>query len=376
MRVLRALDEEGQRQRANTLVVRVSVDVAVYTLNQKRRELARIEADNGVTIQFEPKVGVVAGNFDIERIGQRTPDDRPKLAPPPEPVFEPETIEDAETEEADVEDEDDTSEARPQEVRGGELPRGESQQREGQPRADGQPQGEGGKRRRRRRRRGRDRDRPPVGAENSGTPSIAPQHFGEGENGSPDAGDLNGSSQLGVPLEPRHDGQQLQGPQAQGAQAPGNMGEGGRRKRRRRRRGRGQREGQSFNVNDGGAERLESGPADAAPQSHEAFEESPVHGEVAQVEAGIDAPIVTPNAPSAPVWSLATHPAPEHHPAPVERKIEVAPVAATTSEATTAIHEKLPIEPVPGSTPKSVAAQAAEQPTRKGWWQRPFRLRD
>src|SRR5579863_5730082 len=106
LRVLRGLEDEGQRQRANTLIVKVAIDVAVYTLNQKRRELARIEADNGVTIQFEPKEGEIAGNFEIERIGQRAPDERPKLAPIPEPVFEPEIIEEAEAEEVDVEEDD------------------------------------------------------------------------------------------------------------------------------------------------------------------------------------------------------------------------------------------------------------------------------
>jgi ribonuclease E len=364
LRVLRALDEEGQRQRANTLVVRVSVDVAVYTLNQKRRELARIEADNGVTIQFEPKEGVVAGNFEIERIGQRATDERPKLAPPPEPVFEPEIIEEEaeaiEAEEADLE-EDDVGEERPHQVQADAPPRGD-----GQPRGDGHPLGEGGKRRRRRRRRGRDRDRP--ASENGGVPAIAPQHFEEGENGSSPASDLNGVALGNAPFEPRRDGAQLQGPQSQGNLAQGAPGEGGRRKRRRRRRGRGPRDGQPFSVNDGGPERLESGSADADNEHEDAMEHAaPRESAHTEIAAGIDAPFVTPNAPSAPVWSLAAQHAPERHSAPVETKIEARPHAPNAIEEAASVSV---------SAPESVAPQAPDQPAKKGWWQRPFRLRD
>jgi ribonuclease E len=380
LRVLRALDEEGQRQRANTLVVRVSVDVAVYTLNQKRRELARIEADNGVTIQFEPKEGVVAGNFEIERIGQRAPDERPKLAPPPEPVFEPEIIEEAEAieaEEAD-DDENDVGEERPQHTREDTQPRGEGQPRgelqprgDGQPRADGQSQGEGGKRRRRRRRRGRDRDRPAGAPENGGAIAIAPQHFAEGEFASPAAGDLNGVAVVDAPHEPRSDGAQLQGPQAQGA-----LGEGGRRKRRRRRRGRGPREDQPFGVNDGGPERLESGPADASAESHDTLEETHRENTHEEIGVGINAPIVTPNAPSAPVWSFAAQHAPEQASASAEAKIKAEPMITAASNGAKAIEEASVVEPAPVAAPEIVAPRAPEEPARKGWWQRPFRLRD
>jgi len=80
LRVLRSLDEEGQRQRANTLVVHAPVEVAMYTLNQKRREIARMEQDYAITIAFQPKDDMQAGTFDMERIGQRAPEDRAKIA--------------------------------------------------------------------------------------------------------------------------------------------------------------------------------------------------------------------------------------------------------------------------------------------------------
>ena len=367
LRVLRSLDEEGQRQRANTLIVRVSVDVAVYTLNQKRRELARIESDNGIMIQFEPKDGVVAGNFEIERIGQRAPDERPKLAPPPEPVFEPESLEDAEEAEIEEVEEDEAQEERPQEVHADMPPRGDvrgDMRSDGQPRADGQPQGEGGKRRRRRRRRGRDRDRPAIAPENGGAPVIVPQQFADGEISS--GPDLNGVAVAGAPQEPRRDGAQLQGPQPQGAQ-----GEGGRRRRRRRRRGRGPREGQPLGPNDINAPRLEAG--DANDDGHDAFDENAPHHESAKEEVGTgySAPIVTPNAPSAPVWSLASQHASEQPPAHVEAKIEAAP--PPSSNGAKVDEEAASIETAPAQVG---ASDATGQPTRKGWWQRPFRLRD
>jgi ribonuclease E len=354
LRVLRALDEEGQRQRANTLIVRVSVDVAVYTLNQKRRELARIEMDNGVTIQFEPKDGVVAGNFEIERIGQRAPDERPKLAPPPEPVFEPEDVIE-ETEESEVEDveEEDVREERPPHAHGEMQVRGD-----GQPRADGQPQGEGGgKRKRRRRRRGR--DRAPNASEHGSAPVTGVQNFASSEPALP-SGDLNGVGAGAAPQEFRRDGVQTQG-------VPG---EGGRRKRRRRRRGRGPREG--MGANDSGAH-VEGAPVDA--HGADAKPEFAAHRGDVRDEIGIDAPIVSPNAPSAPVWSLATQHAPEPSTAAVPHaKMDVVPSGPTASNGAQADTPK-------PETPRVAAAEtlspdAPEQPVRKGWWQRPFRLRD
>src|SRR4029077_17860606 len=43
LRLLRALDEEGQHKHAVDLKVKAPPDVTIYALNQKRREIARIE---------------------------------------------------------------------------------------------------------------------------------------------------------------------------------------------------------------------------------------------------------------------------------------------------------------------------------------------
>src|ERR1700742_5120451 len=54
LRVLRGIEDEAQKLKASAITVKVPTDVAVYTLNQKRRELARIEADYGMSVTFSP----------------------------------------------------------------------------------------------------------------------------------------------------------------------------------------------------------------------------------------------------------------------------------------------------------------------------------
>jgi len=104
------------------------------------------------------------------------------------------------------------------------------------------------------------------------------------------------------------------------------------------------------------------------------IEEHAPHRESVHEEVGINAPSVTPNAPSAPVWSLAAQHAPEPSFAPAEAKIEAVPLAPSSSNGTKAIEEAAVVEPV--AAPETTATTAPEQSTRKGWWQRPFRLRD
>ena len=256
--------------------------------------------------------------------------------------------------------------------------RGEAQPRgDGQLRSDGTPGEGGGKRRRRRRRRGRDRDRPAMPGENGATPAIALQQFGEGEFAPPAGSDLNGPALTDALHEPRPDGAQLQGPQSQSHLAQGAPGEGGRRKRRRRRRGRGPREGQPFNVNDGGPDRLESGSVNVSGENQATFEENATHPEPAHedIGVGINAPIVTPNAPSAPVWSLAAQHAPERATMPAEKTIEVRSHPAKMMDDVPVV-EAAPMTSQETVTAETAAPQTPGQPAKKGWWQRPFRLRD
>jgi len=334
LRVLRSLDEEGQKQRANTLVIHAPVEVAMYTLNQKRREIARMEQDYAVTIVFQPKDDMQAGTFDLERIGQRAPEDRAKTAPSAETPFvaiQDEADKDVVEEEV-LEDEEDGETVQT------------SQSEAPAPAGEG-----GGRRRRRRRRRGRDR------GQQQGQPQPAhfqqpseAQEFTEGDEGDEDE---NAEGHASEHVE---------------AQGQNNGEGGGRRRRRRRRRGRrgGQREGGPAYA---GGDGLEGVPVDASVQEHDSGMTV-----VDSVEAPVAASIV--NAPSAPVWSLAS-----------EDTSRDAPGVVAPLDIPPAVSDE-PIDAAPAITAEAVRTEiaAAEQehtdeaaaPARKGWWQRPFRLRE
>jgi len=156
LRVLRGLEEEGEKNRAAAVTVKIASDVALYILNQKRHELARIEAEHGMSIIFDPKEGLAAGSFEIDRTKSRDPSERPRpsavsieagFVASDEP--EPEYVEEVEDEGEIVEDTSDDSaegeEAAPRERSSGRRDSGEGE--------------EGGRRRRRRGGRGRSRDR-------------------------------------------------------------------------------------------------------------------------------------------------------------------------------------------------------------------------
>ncbi len=83
LHVLRALEEEGEKNRASGVTVKIASDVALYVLNQKRQELDRIEREHEMEIAFEPVEGQTMGHFEIERTRQRNPADRPR---PPQAV--------------------------------------------------------------------------------------------------------------------------------------------------------------------------------------------------------------------------------------------------------------------------------------------------
>ena len=81
LRVLRGLEDEGEKNRAAAVTVKIASEVALYILNQKRAELSRIENEHGMAIIFEPTEGLVAGNFEIERTKTRDPGDA-RVRPP------------------------------------------------------------------------------------------------------------------------------------------------------------------------------------------------------------------------------------------------------------------------------------------------------
>jgi ribonuclease E len=318
LRLLRGLEEEGQKLKASAVVVRVAADVAIYTLNQKRRELARIENDYQMTITFEPKEGLMVGTFEVERTIQKTAEESARLAAafktefvPPPPEEEPEDLVETEV----VEEEE--SEAEAVDASAGEA----------------QPQ-QGSSKRRRRRRGGRGHggsDRP-----QQGQPHHPPQEQPQSQTVA--EGELE-------PTQVVDESETL----AQAAQQTADGQTGTARRKRRRRRGKRGGSGRSGDTNG------ISGPNN---------EPLPPHGDpVPAYQAEIVRPepetaIATPNGASSPVWSLGADradivsPLPDAMASPVEKDEEPPPMEIADRESD---------------------ASESNQPAKKGWWQRTFR---
>ena len=266
LRVLRALEEEGEKNRASAVTVKVANDVAIYALNQKRRELARIETEYEMEVSFEPKEGLMAGHFELDRIRTRDPEDRPRshavsieagFVPSNEPEDEVVTAE----EESEVEEAEEETVAETD----GEVRETPQQHQES----------EGKRRRRRRGGRGRNRERGPrpegadqephVNADQANGEAVAPVEPG-------DLSQIEGDGE-------RH------GHTQQGNSQQGQPGENGRRRRRRRGRRGGRnhdQDGQNSSVLAPDADRFGTpDEIDTTPSSSH-----------------------TPGAPSTPVWSL------------------------------------------------------------------------
>jgi ribonuclease E len=340
LRVLRSLEEEGQRLRASTIVVRVADDVAIYTLNQKRKELARIESDYGMAISFEPKEGLPAGTFDIERVSLKSPEERARYAVSVEAGFtsspaEPETEVEEVSEISDAETGIDEGDDAAAEITEGEVAL--SQTSAEQPRQEEN----GGRRRRRRRRGGRDhaRDNRQV-LPRQETPRFAPQDIAQVET----------PTDAGIPAH-----------SAQAQQIVPEQGEGGvRRRRRRRRRG---RRGHGNTELSQSRDVILPVPG-VRPGEDLHFSRSGAEAEIDTTPREKDQGIA-PNASSTPEWSLgggATSSHPETH----AEKIE------THSSA----QEPKPAPAAPHASSESQDPSETAQASKKGWWQRTFRPND
>jgi ribonuclease E len=328
LRLLRALEEEAERQRASTLGVKAQTEVAIYALNQKRRELARIESDYALTIQFEPKDGMLAGTFEIDRIGHRAQEDRPNV-----PAV--------------------SASAAPE----SELPEIRESVGEPQTQAEVQQQApQNGSKRRRRRRRGRDRATPPVSQSSvavSADASVAVSADAE-ESKASETAEL-----ISRPTVAANDDRSASDP----AVAPDPT-----RKRRRRRRGRrGSRENGSAPAQDAIVNQ---------PLMHGTDKPQSRHGGEAEHPSMESAAV--PNAPSQPVWSLSpnvveaatasahSEPVDEEFSSPRARHSERESTEATDAESSAQSH----------AAPPHAAPEKSAEPPRKGWWQRPFRARE
>jgi len=273
LRVLRGLEEEGEKNRAAAVTVKIADEVAIYILNQKRRELSRIETEHGMQISFEPREGLAAGTFELERTKSRDPGERPRPSAvgieagfvpsdEPEPDYPEEIVEE------DVEAAEEAESEEVSEVQSFDRPEGARESREG------------GRRRRRRGGRGRNRDR---GERPEGQPQVSAQPAEAAADEGAESEEAGSPEQLGE----------------QNGHAP-SLGENGEQRRRRRRR-RGRR---------GGRER--GAPGEVAPQGegiehHQTgfVSEADRFGSVPdEIDTTPTETKHAPGAPSAPVWSL------------------------------------------------------------------------
>jgi len=253
LRVLRALEEEGEKSKSAAVAVKVPTEIAIYVLNQKRHELARLENEHRMEITFMPQEHMPAGEFEIDRLKSRDPGERPRsqtggietgfvLSDEPEPDYVEERDEDEEIEapsgsEADSEDDSEVSESE-----GGRRADGEGGNRgegEGSSRGDGEGRGK----RRRRGGRGRNRDRNRDGQPRSegprgdGQPRSENQPRGEREPHADQPPRERVEAAEGEDAAP-----QDAGTSGNGGQQPQGQGEGSGRRRRRRRGRRGGRD--------------------------------------------------------------------------------------------------------------------------------------
>lgn len=79
LHVLRAIEEEGIRQRAAEIAVYVPTQIALYILNQKRAALAQIEARYSFQVMIGSDDTLIPPAFRLERVRQRSAEEQAAL---------------------------------------------------------------------------------------------------------------------------------------------------------------------------------------------------------------------------------------------------------------------------------------------------------
>ncbi len=174
LHVLRAIEEEGMRQRASRLTINVPTAVAFYILNQKRAGLTAIEERYGFEVFVEHDDSLVPPDYRLEREADRDEDDEDAARDKPRAEGRRESGERSERgrrrgrrrRDADQDGDEDRqdTESRANGQDDDEAQDGPSEERQAARRGDGEQEGgetrsrRRGRRGGRRRRRGRDRD--------------------------------------------------------------------------------------------------------------------------------------------------------------------------------------------------------------------------
>ncbi|WP_417689570.1 Rne/Rng family ribonuclease [Roseibium sp.] len=318
LHVLRSLEDNLLKGATHNLVITTTTEVALYILNQKRRNLSDLEARFAVEVEVQADVMVNGQLYVLERAD---PVDRERNPQPVIPIVQPDTIDLMDEPEVEIEEEVE---------------------------AEAEEQAEDGERDRRRRRR---RKRRRGGSDNS-----------EQQEARSSEGEESGETAEAREGDEENNGDDSDEP---------------RRKRRRGRRGgrrgrRGNEEAQAEEVSAESAEGADNADAEAAHAEKPVEAADATADETASVALSEPAGETTeaPAEPEAPAQAAAVEAteAAEETPQPVaeaeetpvdERKIEISTPVSTA-----------PAEPVVTSERSSGDDDTPSKPKRGGWWQR------
>ncbi|PWC98141.1 ribonuclease E/G [Azospirillum sp. TSO5] len=346
LHVLRAIEEEGIRKRSAEITIYVPTSIALYILNQKRGELAKIEERHAFSVMVQADDTLIAPDHRLERNKARLPDeegplvsadrvmaetDRALAAEPVQPMEEPE----AEVEAAQVEETAERAET------------------------NGDGNGED-RRRRRRRRRGRGRDREEGRAEGD---------TAEGEGETEEAGQETEETVLPIAAE-AIPGAAISEPDAESAEAEGEGDDededgedetgadaGERNGEGRKKRRRGKRGGRRRSRREG-AEGLEGGEEAGSEQPAAPVQATPAPAPAPTEASDLDWILAGDTAPAveqAPVPVTATEP-PVTAPAPAEAAAAKAPAKKASRKRKAAA--EAPAEAAPMAAPAVAEAPA------------------
>ncbi|HLT75854.1 MAG TPA: Rne/Rng family ribonuclease [Ferrovibrio sp.] len=356
LQVLRAIEEEGIRDRSAEITVTVPTDVVIYLLNHKRDRIGDIERRYVMKVVIAADASLVPPDFRIERTKSRQPGDvnRPELKPEGQRPITQETAYAADADEEAASGEGDEAQER-----------AESGDREGS---------EGGRRRRRRRRRGRRSE----GGEQSGDEIAAADAAGEETE---DGGDTAEAA----------DADGAEGDDDQPQAAGGEDGEGdGRRRRRGRRGGRRRRRADGDEASPREADGEQPAPMmtpaaigamlDGLPSYEFEDEDTPAAPETRREPqpAPVSEPVQQPEAVQA-AEPAEAEPAPADEAPAAEPAVAAEPAAPTETQPSAAAPAAPPVPETTGPVFQTVviapdgSAEQAEAPPpapKKGWWRR------
>jgi len=392
LHVLRAIEDEGMKERSSAILVKTSPTVALYILNQKRHTLQQIEARYDFSVTVDADDSLIPPEHRIERLKPRTTP-VPTTAVNMSSLRPIDLVEDDDDVDLEVEESDAEAEAEEAAV----------EARDSDRRGSSDAETEDGKRRRRRRRRR-------GGRREDGSPDEREDGVSEARQPGDDASD---GSEAGPDGDADQDGSE----DGDNTDADGGLDANGDRRRRRRGRrgGRRRREGGEpgteagqpapeapvyavthwANAEETGAPPQEtetpfpSGEAETvpfaqvarlsepAPRSEDVAEPVSVstipHEEQAPTPAAIHWPEAPVEAKAEPVVAVFPEAQDPHVPDAIVNTVETVAATVAVESAPAAMSE--PQVAVAKEVPASAVEpedDGPKPPPRKGWWQRRF----